>query len=539
VPENVSIAYRGANYALGQGPQFYGIWPASAPAAAPLEWWPHTPDGWSGAWARFTSIEVPGSIVQVYEPVRVPPAPASRPMSQPQVSQPQVSPPQVSPPQVSPPLVTPAGPVQAQAQPPVAGQVPPAGQVPSSAIGGPVTGWVGGLASRLPGPGTRSIVAAGLLGIGVVLGIIGLFPAYTFGTSLAQQSFEVVPHVIYLATWTVSAVLVAIGGARLRAGALLALGMSIVTFGMFVADAGAPISAGSHVMGSGLVLSVLGWLVSTVGAIVALRRAPAGRLGRPVWHERVPAVALILAGLGAAVAFAPAWDSFTLRAGGQVQTITEGNAFSNPGAVISGDVLAMVAIAAVVIIATFWRPLRVGAALLAGAIIPLLGQVISALVQAGIRPSPEQFGFTQAQANQIGLTISSGLTAIFWVFCAFVGTMILLCAWMLTVGDSPVQARMPHFAGYPASYLAPAAAGVGTVPGGPFTQGGVVPAAKAMPRDQASAGGGTGVPGPVPSGGSLADAASTDVAATGAGPSDAGTTDAGPAGETPQDPQPA
>jgi hypothetical protein len=26
VPDYVSISYRGATYALGQGPQFYGIW---------------------------------------------------------------------------------------------------------------------------------------------------------------------------------------------------------------------------------------------------------------------------------------------------------------------------------------------------------------------------------------------------------------------------------------------------------------------------------------------------------------------------------
>ena len=48
---------------------------------------------------------------------------------------------------------------------------------------------------------------------------------------------------------------------------------------------------------------------------------------------------LVLAGLGRAAAFAPAWDSFTLRtAAGQSQSLTAGNAFSNPGLVIAGDV---------------------------------------------------------------------------------------------------------------------------------------------------------------------------------------------------------
>ena len=65
VPEHVSIAYRGANYAIGQGPQFYGIWYAALPQAQPLEWWPLTPDGWTAAWMRFASIEVPGTITPV------------------------------------------------------------------------------------------------------------------------------------------------------------------------------------------------------------------------------------------------------------------------------------------------------------------------------------------------------------------------------------------------------------------------------------------------------------------------------------------
>ena len=75
MPGNVSIAYRGAYYAIGQGPQFYGIWPAAAPQAPPLEWWPLTPEGWTGAWSRFASIEAPGTIA----PVTQQPAPDSGP----------------------------------------------------------------------------------------------------------------------------------------------------------------------------------------------------------------------------------------------------------------------------------------------------------------------------------------------------------------------------------------------------------------------------------------------------------------------------
>jgi hypothetical protein len=145
-----------------------------------------------------------------------------------------------------------------------------------------------------------------------------------------------------------------------------------------------------------------------------------------------PAVLLVLAGLGAAAAFAPAWDSFTLRtAAGQTQTVTAGNAFSGPGAIIAGNVVVMVALAAVVIVAALWRPVRHGAVLLAGAIIPVVAQAISALVQVGEPTSPSQFGFTSAQASQLGLTISNGLTPAFWIYGVFAVVLVVSCAWML------------------------------------------------------------------------------------------------------------
>ena len=141
---------------------------------------------------------------------------------------------------------------------------------------------------------------------------------------------------------------------------------------------------------------------------------------------------LVLAGLGVAAAFAPAWDSFTLRsAAGQTQSLTLGNAFSNPGLVIAGDLAVMLALAAVVIAAALWRPVRHGAVLLAGAVIPMAAQALSALVQAGQAPSPTQFGISPAQASQIGLTISSGLTPAFWIYCGFLVALVVSCAWML------------------------------------------------------------------------------------------------------------
>src|SRR5262249_10230391 len=143
-------------------------------------------------------------------------------------------------------------------------------------------------------------------------------------------------------------------------------------------------------------------------------------------------VAATLAGLGAAAAFAPPWDSFTLRtAAGATQTVTAGNAFANPAPVIAGDVIVMIALAAVVVVAALWRPVRLGAALLAGAIVPMAAQAISALLQIGETTSPLQFGITPSQAARAGLTIDNGLTPAFWIYLAFVLALITVCGWML------------------------------------------------------------------------------------------------------------
>jgi hypothetical protein len=283
--------------------------------------------------------------------------------------------------------------------------------------------------------GSRGVIAAALLAIGVACGIAALFPGYLGGASLAQQPAELVPHAVYLAVWSASALLVLFGGARLRVGALLGIGTSIVTFGLFFADAGTVIAGGTRLMGAGLVLGLAGWLACAAGATMAFRLRSAGALVRPHGHDSdaIPTLMLAaLAAIGAAVAFAPSWDSFTLRtSAAATQSLTAGNAFANPAPVIAGNVAVMVAVVAVVVVAALWRPARQGAALLAGAIIPMAAQAVSALVQLGEATSPVQFGISPAQAAQAGLTISSGVTWAFWIYCAFVIVLAVICAWML------------------------------------------------------------------------------------------------------------
>jgi hypothetical protein len=289
--------------------------------------------------------------------------------------------------------------------------------------------------SQRTAPIASAVNAVVLLAAGVACGIAGLFPAYLSGSGLVQQPAELVPHAIYLAVWTASALLIWSGGSRRRVGTLLGLGTSIVTFGFFFADAGAVIAGGTHVLGLGLVLGLVGWLACTAGSTLAFGFRSADAPRRPHARATGPVVLLtlaVLAAVGAATAFAPSWDSYTLRtSAGLTQSLTAGNSFANPAPVIAGDVAVMVALVVVVVAAVLWRPIRLGAALLAGAVIPMAAQVISALVQIGEPTSSAQFGISPAQAAQAGLTISSGVTPAFWIYCAFVVALVMMCAWML------------------------------------------------------------------------------------------------------------
>jgi hypothetical protein len=415
VPEKVTISYRGARYEIGRGKRYYGIWVADAPESDPIDRWPETRDGWVQAWTRFTAIETPGSIVAVERPR--------------------------------------------------AGfKFPGVNLKKNRAAGATVTDAAAGRRSEA----ARALAGAGLLGLGVLLGLIGLFPGYIGSPSLASQASQLVPHLMYLAVWAASSALIAVGlrpragaaspgaarSGMTRTGALLGIGLSAVTFGLYFADLGQVISGGAALLGAGLVLSLLSWAACAAGSAVALAALP-GRQGtpsfaagpqgfqgaggpvRPSGRDAGPIALLLLAAIGAVVTFAPSWDSYTLvqPSTGAVQTITAGNAFANPGPVIAGNVAVMIAVIAVAVLAALWRPVRQGAVLIAGAIVPLAAQAISALIQVS-GPTPSSL---QAQASAEGLTISAGVTPVFWVYCVFVISLLISCAWMFTAPQYPAM----------------------------------------------------------------------------------------------------
>src|SRR6201999_1451822 len=94
-------------------------------------------------------------------------------------------------------------------------------------------------------------------------------------------------------------------------------------------------------------------------------------------------------------------------------------------------------------LAALWRPARHGALLLGGAIGPLAAEVVSALIQVGQPTSPTLFGISAGQASSLGLTISAGLTGIFWVYFVFVISLLVSCAWLFTEPGHPVMPGIP------------------------------------------------------------------------------------------------
>jgi hypothetical protein len=327
--------------------------------------------------------------------------------------------------------------------------------------------------------GLKVTNSSALLVIGVVFGVVGLFPSYWSGSSLASQPDQLVQHVLYLAAWALTAVGLLAGGTRARPAALLGLGTSAVSLGMFVSDIGQ--ATGGTSAGAGLILSCIGWGAATAGAVLALRsgwlRSPGrGRelLARPNPGSLGVTVMLTLAAIGLAVTFVPGWLSYHLTAAsnGQSEVVTNPNAFALPGLMVFGNVLVIIAIVAVAALAGLWRSLRLGAVLLLGALVPMAAQAIAALIQNGEATSPAQFGISSSNASAMGLTISNGLTPWFWLYCVFGAALLISCAWMLLTParhPSAIAATVPTgepvFAGGPAAPEAPS--GPATLEEGP------------------------------------------------------------------------
>jgi hypothetical protein len=351
------------------------------------------------------------------------------------------------------------------------------------------------------------LVAVVLLAGGVGVGTVSFLPAYLGGASLADQPDLAMAHGVILGGFALAALAAVALGQTSKAPGLpgaLGLGVAAADLGLIVTDIGQAVS-GSRA-GSGLVLAVVEWALCAAGSVVALhptllQRKADERLSRSR-SELFGGIALVAAGLGAAWFFAPAWDHYVvdLTAIGRVTSFNAGNAFAEPGPMIAGNVLVMVAVAAVAGVAGFLRQARLAGALLAGTLVVLVGEIASALVQWRIPLSPSQLGLTPSRASALGLRVDAGFTAAFYLFCLFVALLAVLgvarvAASRLPVRAAPGPSMPPYVAQGPPMWGGPAASsawaflppsGAPVAPPGAFPVGGYFDASMASGafRDQ-------------------------------------------------------
>ena len=253
----------------------------------------------------------------------------------------------------------------------------------------PATGTAASLSERSVSgrakPGGREVVVAGaLLVLCVGLHIAAMFPAYSGNPAAPVVSvpYQLAVYITLEVGWALAAALV-LSRVSVRGGVALGAGIGAVELGFLVADlASAGQVSGRDAPGVWLALAALG-----VGYAGVLLGASAVPIGKPQLrgYEEAPhprAVVQVVVALLAVAAFLPSWDSYhVVSSTGQSASISLGNAFSQPGGIMAGEVISALAIGAVCIVAAFWAPLVVGAWLTAGVVTAMTSQLISAVVQ--------------------------------------------------------------------------------------------------------------------------------------------------------------
>ena len=284
------------------------------------------------------------------------------------------------------------------------------------------------------GPASRRLPASALLGLGVILGLAGLFPRYWAGLTLVSQPRELIRPLSYIAVWAAATVGVFGGKTVARSAALLGAGLGAVLFGFFLGDLGYVIS-GQVKPGPGFVLSALGWLACTAGSVYALTVRGGPRGGSPQGGVTPLGLVTVAASIGTAITFLPSWTKVTLVQHGISHSITAKSTFAAGGLEAAGVVAVMVALIAVAIVAALRRPIGDGSVMLAGAVVPMTAEAITYLIIDS--------GKGYHEASRI---ISLGETPDFWIYCLLLTALVASCACMLVTlpranGDAAAPAK--------------------------------------------------------------------------------------------------
>jgi hypothetical protein len=277
-------------------------------------------------------------------------------------------------------------------------------------------------------PGWRDVIVAGaLLSLCVGLHIAAMFPAYSGNppAPVVSVPYQLAVYITLEVGWALAAALV-LSRVSVRGGVALGAGIGAVELGFLVADLA---SAGqlSARGAPGVWLALAGLGVGGAGVLLGASAVPMGNPQLSL-HEGSPhprAVAQVIVALVAVAAFLPSWDSYhVVSSTGQSATISLGNAFSQPGGIMAGELISALAIGVLCIFAAFWAPPAVGAWLTAGVVTAMTSQLISAVVQvhetvaapaSGERASLALTGYwaldVAATVSLAGLALWTGLDA--------------------------------------------------------------------------------------------------------------------------------
>jgi tRNA A-37 threonylcarbamoyl transferase component Bud32 len=282
-------------------------------------------------------------------------------------------------------------------------------------------------AAPAPAAGAGRIrLAVALLAIAIAFGIASLFPDYTGFGSLASATDSLVEYAGFVAAWAVSLVLILTRRTAQPTGALLGLGAAAATLGVFLIDLSIAVTGSQARIGPGLVLALLSWASGTAGVVVAIGRRPAGWPARPSGRRLAPAAVLVIAAIGTAAAYGPLSFSYTWDGG----SLISGDLYPvSQSLTTDANLFLMVIFVAAVVAAVLWVPARLGAALAAGALIPMALQAAWALV---------------AIAEYVPSSADGGVTPAFQAYCAFIIAGAIACGWLATTREAPRPAIAGH-----------------------------------------------------------------------------------------------
>jgi hypothetical protein len=258
---------------------------------------------------------------------------------------------------------------------------PPTAPPPIAPLSPP--GWVNSsVETSVARPDVTAAGALLLLSAGVH--IAAMFPAYTGNppVSVASTPYELAEYICLAVGWLVAGILV-LSRVSVRGGVALGAGIAAVELGFLITDLAGSVQASGRGT-AGLWLAFAALALGGAGVLLGASVLPTGGPRLRPFDQTLDARAVmtVLVAVLAVVAFLPSWDKYeVINSAGHTTTVSLGNAFAQPAGIMAGELVAALAIGIISVVGAFWAPLSVGAWMMAGVVVALASQLISAAVQ--------------------------------------------------------------------------------------------------------------------------------------------------------------